>query len=115
MKIKDLKEFCKQYDDEYVVGFCEFSHSAEAFVKPVKVTIRPRLPKKTEFAHEECKYYEEIEVKGRIRGFCNLKDKFLTEHSWHSCGNFASNNDVEYCMECDECDWNYGCRGISKE
>lgn len=115
MKIKDLKRFCEKYNDEDVVGFCEFSYSSEEFTKPVDVAIKPRLPKKTEFKHKECKRYEEIEFKGKIRKFCNLRDKFLNDHSWLSCEEFVSkDNNVEYCLKCDDCNWNYGCWGIRR-
>ena len=117
MKIKNLRDFCNKYDDNLLVGFCTYSYNSEEYTEPVKVRLVPRLPKRTDFDHIDCKNHEIIDIKGKEREFCNYKDKFFSEYtSYHSCENFEPKNDVNinYCLECDPCYWNHYCKGIKK-
>ena len=104
MEIKDLKEWCKNKNDEDIVFSCKYSYGSEAYTQPTSVVLRTRPSQKIDFDHEECKHFEIIEIKNKQRGFCNRKNEFFNKYdSKEACRKFESNKEIDYCKECKSC------------
>ena len=117
IKKKEMIKFLEKYDDEDVIECTMWSDYSEEYTKPVDVEFCMRLPKRTEFKHKECKHYEQIKIKDKLRGYCNRKEDFIREYvGYNSCDDFVHNTrEIDYCLECEYCDWNYGnCEGLIK-
>ena len=117
IKKKEMIEFLEKYDDDDVIEYVGWDDYSECYDRPVSVVRRMRLPKRTEFRHKQCKYYEQIKVKDKLRGYCNRKEDFIREyHGYKSCDDFVHNtHEIDYCLECEHCYWNYGkCEGLIK-
>lgn len=110
-KVEDLKKQLEEYPDEYIVNFYSFYDGS--YCKKVDVQLRFSLPRKTDFKHTECKYYEEMIIKGEIRGFCNCENDFINKDAGKgSCDNFIhKNKNVDFCLACTRC-YKSRCNGI---
>ena len=118
MKKKEMLEFLENYDDDDIVGCVMWSNHSEDYSRPVDTIHRMRLPKRTEFQHEECENYQLIDVNGKKRGYCNYKEDFIKQYYYFdSCDHFShKNRRIKYCLECKSCSWmeKIGCEGLKR-
>ena len=89
MRVKDIKEWCKDKHPEDIVVFLGYCRQYDQDYHEKGVSkLKTKYPKKTDFKHEECKFCEEIEIKGTKRLWCNKKHDIIHKYNWESCEGF---------------------------
>lgn len=119
MKVRDLKKWCENKQDDDVVVFCTYSPSSEAYTNSVNCALRLRRPRKDDFSHKDCRYCEAITIKDDERLYCNYKKDVIDKYRINSsCDCFEHmNEDVKMCLECGygNCYPNYRCNRLKEE
>ena len=95
-KVKEIKELLKNKHDEDVVQFLTYNPRSEGYTNSILIgKIDTRKPKRNEFDHEDCKYCEEITIKGNKKLYCCKDDDIL--HDDGSCNRFQHKRyELEY-------------------
>lgn len=115
IRIKDLKKWCETKDDNDVVCAYEYSYDTGKYTKGIDVYLHVQAINRKDLPHTECAYFEEIEVKGKKREYCNKWGSFFGGFGDDdfACFKFKPKTDkpLNFCKKCGGC--GYGCDKVN--
>ena len=113
MNIKTLKKYLQQFDDEDIVKIYTYDDDGDYVRKLIPARIRIRRPKHDDVNCTYCQNYEEIEVKGKNRSYCNHRNDIINNIG--TCDAFESDDDIKFCLNCERCTADVYCQDINDD